>query len=86
MAVSPRRYKSSEHPGLAAELQVLRDSKWARALTAEVMASAAPCREWVATRGKLDAESYEVWVDAARVAEAAGMVGVPVPGPEPRTD
>ena len=38
------------------------------------------------TRGKLDAESYEVWVDAGRIAEAAAMVGVPIPSPEPRTD
>ncbi len=35
------------------------------------------------TRGKLDAESYEVWVDASRVVEAAAMVGVPVPTADP---
>ncbi len=38
------------------------------------------------TRGKLDAEAFEVWVDAAKVAEAAGLVGVPVPAPERTQD
>ena len=39
-----------------------------------------------ATRGKLDAEAFEVWVDAARVNEAARLTGVPVPPPETATD
>jgi len=31
------------------------------------------------TRGKLDAEAYEVWVAPGQVGEAAALLGVPVP-------
>ena len=33
------------------------------------------------TRGKMDAESYEVWVDRNNIAQAAGILGIPAPRP-----
>ena len=32
-----------------------------------------------ATTGKLDAEAFEVWVERANLANAAGILGIPVP-------